>query len=37
LTEKRINEFSLAFNAPKLFEFGVKKEDKNSETAHNTA
>jgi len=39
LAEKRIREFSLNFNAPKLFEFERKKEksDKNGETAYNTA
>lgn len=36
LAERRIKEFSLAFNAPRLFEFGVKKDDRNGETARNT-
>ena len=37
LAEKRIKEFSLSFNAPKLFDFEGKKDDKNGETAYNTA
>ncbi len=37
LAEKRIKKFSLEFNAPKLFEFVEKKDDKKGETAHNTA
>lgn len=37
LAERRIKEFSLSFNAPKLFEFEEKKSDKDGETAYNTA
>jgi len=37
LAEKRIKEFSLSFNAPKLSDFGGKKDDKNGKTAYNTA
>jgi DNA modification methylase len=37
LAERRIKEFSLNFNAPKLFEFEGKKDGKNGETAFNTA
>jgi len=37
LAEKRIKEFSLDFNAPKLFEFEEKKSEANSETAHDIA
>ncbi|MEW5818420.1 MAG: DNA methyltransferase, partial [Spirochaetota bacterium] len=36
LAGKRIKEFSLEFNAPKLFEFERKKGDRNGEMAHNT-
>lgn len=36
LAEKRIKEFSLDFNAPKLFDFEAKKDARNSETAYNT-
>ncbi|MEM3342277.1 MAG: site-specific DNA-methyltransferase, partial [Thermoplasmata archaeon] len=39
LAEKRIKDFTLEFNAPKLFEFQEKKErsNKNNETPYNTA
>jgi len=37
LAERRIKEFSLSFNAPKLFEFEETKSDKDGETAYNTA
>jgi len=37
LAERRIKEFSLNFNAPKLFEFEGKRDGKNGETAPNTA
>lgn len=37
LAERRIKEFSLSFNVPKLFEFEEKKSDKDGETAYNTA
>ena len=36
LAEKRIKEFSLSFNAPKLFDFEGKKDEKNGETSYNT-
>ncbi len=37
LAERRIKVFSLNFNAPKLFEFEGKKDDRKGETAYNTA
>jgi len=37
LAKKRIKEFSLVFNAPKLFEFEGKKDDRNGEASPNTA
>lgn len=37
LAEKRIKEFSLEFNAPKLFESEEKKDNKIGKTAYNTA
>lgn len=37
LAERRIKEFSLSFNAPKMFEFEEKNTDKDGEKAYNTA
>ncbi len=34
LAEKRIREFSLAFDAPRLFDFEAKEDDRTGETAH---